>query len=373
MPGDNVADGRGITDFQFPVLPVYATKTELSDQYRCLPLLDVSVAVQIQSTVARSTLSQRFHNPSGRAIEEAIYSFPLYDGAAVISFRCHLGEDRVLEGRVKPKAEAKAVYQKALAEQQSAALLHEHTPEVFEARLGNVPSKATVQIELVYVSELKADLGGLGISLTIPTSVAPRYGTAPAEYSSSTVDKSHTGLNITVDVMSTVPIRRLESSTHPISVEIGTCGTGTTETFADLASPPDTEDHDPRKARAALTDRSVTLGKDFVLLIVAPGILQSQAVLEPGPSTVHQGAIMVSLNPRDLLEPQIEMDQFEGEIIFLADRSGSMQGQRINMLSDALKIFFKSLPVSCRLQLGFIWGYSTISLAHLTKVLSALS
>jgi len=73
------------------------------DDVRCLPLLDVNIEVDVKFTVARTRVFQTFTNLSSLVIKEANYSFPLYDGSAVIEFRCHIGEERVLEGVVRPK------------------------------------------------------------------------------------------------------------------------------------------------------------------------------------------------------------------------------------------------------------------------------
>ncbi len=74
-----------------------------NNDVRCLPLLDVNIEVDVKFTVARTRVFQTFTNLSPLVIKEANYSFPLYDGSAVIEFRCHIGEERVLEGVVKPK------------------------------------------------------------------------------------------------------------------------------------------------------------------------------------------------------------------------------------------------------------------------------
>ena len=52
----------------------------------CLPLLDVSVNVRVDSIVASTKLVQRFTNISADNISEAHYTFPLYDGAVITSF-----------------------------------------------------------------------------------------------------------------------------------------------------------------------------------------------------------------------------------------------------------------------------------------------
>jgi hypothetical protein len=65
-------------------------------------------------------------------------TFPLYDGAVVTSFRCTVGDFRVLDGHVKPKEEARQEFKKAVEKREAAALL-EHTPKVFETVVGNIP------------------------------------------------------------------------------------------------------------------------------------------------------------------------------------------------------------------------------------------
>jgi len=200
-----------------------------------------------------------------------------------------------------------------------------------------------VKVEITYINELKADIGGEGVLLTIPTSVAPRYGTPPSGLSPDT-NLGGKGLRITVDVTATIPIRKLESRTHPISVEIGAARSSLpAPTFASLASASTDIEYDPKKARATLSDRTATLGRDFVLLILAEGstLLASRALLEKQPG---HSAMMVTLCPKDIFSSHISTAEFSGEIIFVADRSGSMGGRKIEMLRDALAVFLKSLP-----------------------------
>ena len=56
------------------------------------PLLNVPLDVSVIATVSRTSLKQKFSNPSDIAIKEAICCFPLYDGSTVISFRCQIGK-----------------------------------------------------------------------------------------------------------------------------------------------------------------------------------------------------------------------------------------------------------------------------------------
>ncbi|OCL11886.1 hypothetical protein AOQ84DRAFT_361126 [Glonium stellatum] len=215
----------------------------------------VSINVDVNSTISRTTLTQTFPNNSN------------------ICF--FVGDDKVLEGQVKRTAEAKAEYKKAIEEQRIAALLEEHTPEVFETYLSNISPKINVKIDMVYINELDADVGGEGILVTIPKSVAPRYGMPPnniSEDSNTRITGDHIkkGLSIKVEVTAAVPIRKLEPHSSHFSRN------------SDLARLPEPMGTDPQKACAILSDRSATLGKDFVLLVPVPevSLLQSRALIE---------------------------------------------------------------------------------------------
>ncbi|KAF2463983.1 uncharacterized protein BDR25DRAFT_297284 [Lindgomyces ingoldianus] len=339
-----------------------------SSEARCLPLLDVNIDVDVQFTIAKTKVTQTFTNLSSYVIRETNYSFPLYDGSAVISFRCHVGEDKLLEGAIKPKEIAKQEFREAVAKQKVAALLEEHTPEVFETKLGNIPARSFVKVEITYVNELKADIGGEGVLVTLPTSMAPRYGAPPPQMlPSSTTDKN--GLHITVHVHASVSLRKLESRTHPISVEMGAAGTigkpAAVSSFGDLVRGADKSDNefDPKKAKATLSERNVTLGRDFVLLILASGssMVASGAQLEEASGAELQSAMKLTLNPRDIFSSYVEPESFNGEIIFIADRSGSMHGLTMDTLKDALDVFLKSLTEGVRFNI-YSFGSSFTSL-----------
>jgi hypothetical protein len=166
---------------------------------------------------------------------------------------------------------------------------------------------------------------------------------------SSATDKN--GLHITIHVHTSESLRKIESRTHPISVEMGNAGTVGTlaavSSFSDLAGATEGSDNgfDPKKAKATLSERHVTLGRDFVLLILTSGsnMLASGALLEEVLGAEAQSAMKLTLNPRDLFSSYVEPESFNGEIIFIADRSGSMHGPKMDTLKDALNVFLKSL------------------------------
>ncbi|OBT48764.1 hypothetical protein VE00_00788 [Pseudogymnoascus sp. WSF 3629] len=332
------------------VIPTYNSTKTGKEIY--LPMLEVSVEVEVVATIAWSKLTQTFTNRSKQPIKEATYCMPLYDKSTVTSFVCTIGSDKILKGTVKPKEKAKAEFKEAIAKQQVAALLEEHTPEVFETNLGNIPAKTTVKVEISYITELKADLGGDGVLVTIPTSVAPRYGAIPSSMgvnpAKSLAVPENNGLQIKIQVSSPVAITKIESRTHPVSIEMGSHGTRVTKDIRDFSKKQESQGFDPKKAVATLSDRNACLGKDFVLLIQANDgqLLASRAISEPHPTIEDRSALMVSINLRDLYTPNVVSPKTASEIIFVADRSGSMEGS-MEALKTAMKIFLKSLPNNC--------------------------
>ena len=88
----------------YPELPQFEERPGTTSRYRCLPILGVSLNVDVYSNFGRTLLKQSYHNPHGTAISEATYTFPLYDGAAVVGFECKIGLNQLLKGKVKRKS-----------------------------------------------------------------------------------------------------------------------------------------------------------------------------------------------------------------------------------------------------------------------------
>lgn len=332
----------------------------------CLPLLSVAIDMQVDCNIAKTTVVQVFTNRGGISIPEAWYSFPLYDGAAVTAFRCEVGDDKVLEGKVKPKDEAKREFQRAVKKQEAAALVDELAPDVFQTTIGNIKPRTSVKVEITYVEELHADLSGEGIVVTIPTSVAPRYGTAPAGYMANSTVKE-TGLSLIAQVAYPGRARDIVCrSGHNISFEYGKMShVPEASSFEALAELQNQEDSglQTHHATVRLSNGQTAMDRDIILFIPFPdnGLLNSRALLAPSSGSDHM-AMMVTVRPNELLsDVRQSMDEFEGEVLFLADRSGSMEGSKLSELKDALLLFLKSLPAKCRFNL-YSFGSAVSSL-----------
>ncbi|KAL1611872.1 hypothetical protein SLS60_000093 [Paraconiothyrium brasiliense] len=297
-----------------------------------LPQVKLDTHTTILSTASRTVLKQKFINPSKEELEEVRYAFPLFDGVSVVDFFCKVG-DRTLHGLVKEKAEARQTYEEAKERGEKAALLEQipDAADVFTTSVSNIPKNSTVEVSITYIQELKHDAEVDGVRLIVPTSVSPRYGSYPGQLMSQTSIDDTKGISLTIDVRMAdgIPIKKVLSPSHPIEVSMGSLSTSTA-------------DEDPllSKASATLVLRTAQLEKDFVLQVVAKDVGVPQAILETHPTLPNQRALMTTLVPKFNVKSQ------KPEIIFIADRSGSMQGN-ITTLISALKVFLKSIPIGC--------------------------
>lgn len=326
-----------------------------------LPLVDLKSHTTILAITSRTKLTQIFHNPQTKdKLDEVAYSFPLYDGVSVVSFKCIVA-GRTIIGVVKEKQQARTDYQAAVDRGKTAGLLEQvsEASDAFTTKIGNIPANEQVTVEIEYLGELKHDAETDGARFTIPTMIAPRYGSTPASPNSSAISN---GISISVDVAvdDGSIIRGIQSPSHPITVTIGR-----------ISSVVDDKSFDTHHASATLALGSTVLGKDFVIVVLARGQDTPRALLETHPTIPNQRALMATLVPK------FNLPSIHPEIVFVVDRSGSMGG-RIPTLIAALKVFLKSLPVSVKFNIcsfgshhEFIFDKSKIyNQSNLQKALS---
>lgn len=153
--------------FPLPDAGLGALRTERGN----LPLESVDVTADVTGLIAEVEVTQGFRNPFDVPLE-ATYIFPLPDRAAVTAFRME-AEDRVVEGVLKERAEARADYDRALAEGKRAAIAEEERPDVFTMRVGNIVPGESVRVRLTLSQPLPYEDDAA--TFRFPLVVAPRY------------------------------------------------------------------------------------------------------------------------------------------------------------------------------------------------------
>jgi Ca-activated chloride channel family protein len=301
-----------------------------------VPLLGVSAEATIRDFACRLVLSQRFRNQEDRPIE-AVYKFPLDEGAAVCGFEAEI-DGRKVVGRVEEREKAFETYDDAMAEGHGAYLLDAERADVFTVSVGNLPPGKEAVLRVSTVRELP--LEGDAIRFTLPTTLAPRYAPAAdregvGETEAERVSPPHAlsvpyGLTLRLDVEATAPVLSVESPTHPVAVTI-----------------------QDGRATLTLSEREAALDRDVVVRVALAESHQPRAVVERAGD--GRSYALVSFRPT------LEARAATGEVVFLVDRSGSMQGTSIAEARNALQLALRSLrPGSFFNVVGFGSEYSSL-------------
>lgn len=136
-----------------------------------LPLDAVDVHAKIVGLSAEVLVTQTFVNDFDGPIE-ATYTFPLPDRAAVNECRVTLGGRR-LRAVLRERGEAREGYARAVQAGKRAALAEEDRPDVFTTTLGNLGPGERAEVRLSLVMPLDARDGEA--IFRFPLVVAPRY------------------------------------------------------------------------------------------------------------------------------------------------------------------------------------------------------
>ncbi|KAH8830923.1 von Willebrand factor type A domain-containing protein, partial [Flagelloscypha sp. PMI_526] len=289
----------------------------------------VGVNVLIADVHATVQISQRFTNPRNFPLD-ATYTFGLLAGAAICGFKMVRADGTEINGVVKEKEAAKKDYDKAVRKGQTAALGAEETKDVFSISVGNVSANETVTIEFQYVQLLTDDEKRNQIRFMFPRVYAQRYGSAPSINAATAFRAPRQQFTMTVVVQQSSTIKGIScASGHPMQLELGK-----PEGFE-----VDSSISDSQLAKVTVSDSSGSLNEDILLVITADGLDNPRCFVEPHPvdDTLAMGLTFV---------PRFTLPDVSGgmEYIFLVDRSGSMEGNSMKLLREALVVLLRGLP-----------------------------
>lgn len=312
--------------------------SDMPGLYVPAPLVDTDIEIVATGLGARTIVRQRFTNPSDAWVE-GIYAFPLPEKAAVDSLRLRIGE-RFIEGRIRPKAEARRIYETARGEGRKASLVESVRANLFTTSVANIGPGESVGIEIRYQQRLDYEDGRF--SLRVPLVAGPRFlppsdpladfsGTgwasaAPAEDRPdglasplrSEADGPGNPVRLAVRLDAGMPLATVESASHAITDRPG-----------------------PGHERLiALREQTVPADRDFVL------------TWRPEPDEAPRaGLFRERIGGREylhlmLLPPQdavLAARQPARDVTFIIDTSGSMGGTSIEQARAALLFALDSL------------------------------
>jgi Ca-activated chloride channel family protein len=299
-------------------------RTATAGQYEIAPTLETEVAIHVTGMIARTRLTQAFHNPGSESVE-GVYVFPLPEKAAVDHLYLRVGE-RLIEGRVQEKGEARRTYESAKREGRKAALAEQQRPNLFTNSVAHIGPGESVRITIEYQQALAYDDGTY--RLRFPLTVTPRYIPAADKLRSDAAQPetqllqaetrdAHGPVNpvdIAVVIDAGMPIATVKSSYHDVFI----AKQAGHRTAVTLVKEQEDADRDfelswtlaPGNAPQAALFTQTVAGRDYALVMVVP----------PQPTAAERAAF----------------ERVPRETILVADTSGSMQGTSIVQAKAAL-------------------------------------
>jgi len=301
--------------------------TQTAGQYTVAPRIATEVAIEVSGMVARTRVTQHFHNPGSEHVE-GVYVFPLPERAAVDRLRILIGS-RAIEGRIREKGEARRIYSQAKSEGRKAALVEQQRPNLFTNTVAHIGPNERVEVTIEYQQALGYENGEY--RMRFPLAVAPRYvpmgESAPIIGPRTRTAEAASGatlinpVDIAVFIDAGVPVASARSSYH----EAAFSKAGDGRLVVQLVKAQEEADRDfeltwslspantPRAALFTQSQGSI----DYALLMVVP----------PQPTAAERAAFRAM--PR--------------EMILVIDTSGSMQGASMEQARAALLMALDTL------------------------------
>lgn len=180
------------------------------------PLALTRYTLDIVDLLATLTIVQRYRNAESQAIEVS-YTLALPAESELLDFAATIG-GRTLRGRVEPRHQAEMRYEDALAEGHSAFAIKLVDDGLLNIALGNLLPGEELQLELTLGQWLQRNASR--VRFTLPTTVAPRYGTSalqPQDQPQSSLLTVH-GFQLEGSVRGVLADAELSSPTHRLAV-----------------------------------------------------------------------------------------------------------------------------------------------------------
>ncbi len=307
------------------------------------PLVNTTVTMTISGLIARTTVSQQFTNPSSEWAE-GMYVFPLPEQAAVDHLLMRIGE-RIIEGQIRERAEAKKTYDKAKAKGQRASLLEQVRPNIFTASVANIAPNDPITVDIEYQEMVSDDQGRF--MLRFPMVVGPRYIPGhPIESNEHTTSQPGLGwasntdqvpdacritppvqhprhglmnpMTLRIDLAPGMLLQDIESPTHPITV---------------------TKQED-NTYHITVQDSLTYADRDFELIWTPLSHETPQASVF---AEQHDGKTYLFLQLMPPITSSLTQETIPREVVFVIDTSGSMAGSSLTQAKAALTLALSRL------------------------------
>ncbi len=310
-----------------------------------LPLKATSAEVNIVGVIADVTVTQVYKNEGQKALE-AIYVFPASTRAAVYGMKMTIGK-RTIHAKIKKREDARREYEQAKQAGQSASLLEQHRPNVFQMNVANILPADVIKVELKY-TELLVPTDAV-YEFVYPTVVGPRYagdqrgGDRPSENWIANPflhegEKPPNTLDLKVHIRAGIPIRDITCETHKVNIN-----------------------YESKNIAAVKLDSSEKQGgnRDFILKYrLAGDKIETGVLLYEGDG--ENFFLLMLQPPKRVKASQIPPREY----LFIVDVSGSMRGFPLDTSKALLKNLIGSLKKEDRFNVLLFAGSATVMSEH---------
>ena len=305
-----------------------------------LPLTAMDVDARVAGIIASIEVAQTFVNTTGTPIE-ATYIFPLPDRAAVNRFRMEVG-GRVIEGVIDERGQAREQYEQAIAAGHRAAITEEERPGVFTLRVGNLMPGESATVRLSLVGPLPVDDGE--VTFRFPLVVAPRYMPGAG------LGGDQAGLGVAEDTSLVPDASRISPPVLlpgcPNPVRLGVQVALADHHVHDVASSLHAVTTQLRDAHIVKLEPGERLDRDFILRWRIDGKELRSSLVCTDDADRSGGTFMLTMVPPSTLA----VSQKPRDVVFVIDRSGSMQGWKMQAARRATSRMIDTLTSRDRLQ-----------------------
>ncbi|MEM7807291.1 MAG: VIT and VWA domain-containing protein, partial [Planctomycetota bacterium] len=273
-----------------------------------LEIVSHDADVVVNNGIAVTEVEQVFRNTENRIVE-ALYVFPVPEGASVADFSMWIG-GREMTGEVLEKRRAREIYESYKQTRVDPGLLEQVDYRTFEMRIFPIAAGAEQRVKLTYYQELDVDHD-------TATYVYPLATTVVDGEADTTVQGR---FSFDFDVKTEVPISELTSPSHGDDFAVTRPTSGS--------------------ARASLELAGGDLSEDIVVHLTAERPVTGIDLVANKPDG-EDGYFQLTLTAGQELEQAMETGM---DYVFVLDVSGSMASDRkLELSADAARSFVSGL------------------------------
>lgn len=287
-------------------------------------LKETTLVVEVNGNIAQFALKMDYC--ALEEDDETIFRFPIDNGAVIHNFALFT-KDIVINAKIYEKIEAINKYNKAREEGKTVSMVNlvDDNKDCFEISLGNLPLKEPISATIFYVMELETIHKERKHILHISKMVHSKFGVDGPE------TPNHT-MNVDVKLHMNSDIEAIDFIGYPMDV---------------------------RKKDGKTAELSLKIDAKYVdafnLAITTKKLDKLKCIIEEHPT--NGTFAIATFIPPNLLK--YDFENAEGQIAFLVDTSGSMDGDRLRNAKNSIKLMIKSMSKKDRFNITTFNNNST--------------